>query len=96
MLELAHSSRLNSQSHRKSSSEAYYLARGSGAGQYGSMAFEINPLNQPLADGSGLTGLMKQKTQQRAISLKVVVRVRRSAIMFKLFQACCHAAEKVI
>lgn len=26
------------------------------------MAFEINPLNQPLADGSGLTRLMKLKT----------------------------------
>lgn len=37
------------------------------------MAFEINPLNQLLADGSGLTRLMKQKTRQCAISLKVVV-----------------------
>lgn len=37
------------------------------------MAFEINPLNQPLADGSGLTRLVKQKTCQFAISLKVVV-----------------------
>lgn len=38
------------------------------------MAFEINPLNQPLADG--LTRLMKQKkkkTCQFAISLKVAV-----------------------
>ena len=42
-------------------------------GQSGSMASEINPLNQLPADGSGLTGLMKQKTCQFVFSLKVVV-----------------------
>lgn len=42
------------------------------------MAFKINPLNQLLADGSGLTRLMKQKTCQFAFSLKVVVCVTLS------------------
>lgn len=64
------------------------------------MAFEINPLNQPLVDSSGLTRLMKQKkikkeTSQFAISLKVAVSVSRSATMFQIIQACCHAVEKV-
>ncbi len=31
------------------------------AGQLGSMAFKINPLNQSLSDGTGLDRLMKQK-----------------------------------